>query len=72
MSEITPRLVYYDANIWIALMLGNTDQFFPQARLLIDNVRSGKNIAVVSDLVILETIQVLRRRITENSQYVRS
>ena len=54
MSEITPRLVYYDANIWIAWMRGSTDKLFSQARLLIDNVLSGKNIAVVSYLVILE------------------
>lgn len=72
MSEITPGLVYYDANIWIAWMRGSTDKLFSQARLLIDNVLSGKNIAVVSYLVILETIHVLRRKIAENSQYVGS
>ena len=72
MSETTPRLVYYDTNIWIAWMRGSTDKLFPQARLLIDNVLSGKNTAVVSYLVILETIHVLRRKIAENSQYVGS
>ena len=73
MSEtVVPRLVYYDTNIWIAWMRGNTDKLFPQAQLLIDNVLSGKNIAVVSYLVILETIHVLRRKITENSPYVGS
>ena len=72
MSETTPRLVYYDTNIWIAWMRGSTDKLFPQALLLIDNVLSGKNIAVVSYGVILETIHVLRRKITENSQYVGS
>ena len=72
MSETAPRRVYYDTNIWVAWMLGSTDEFFPKARLLIDNVCSGKNIAIVSNLVILETIHVLRRKITENSQYVGS
>ena len=53
-------------------MRGSTDKLFPQAQLLIDNVLSGKNIAAVSYLVILETIHVLRRKITENSRYVGS
>lgn len=49
-------------------MRGESDRLFPQAQMLIDLVMSGKNVAIVSDLILLETIDVPRKRIAKNSQ----
>ena len=50
-------------------MRGDSDMFFPQAKILIDKVASGKNVVVVPHIVILETIHTLRRKIAENSKF---
>lgn len=62
------NLVYYDTNIWVAWMRGRSDKFFPQSQALVDRIISGKNVAIVSNLILLETIDVLRKRIVKNSQ----
>ena len=69
LSEMSNDLVYYDTNIWIAWMRGKSDKFFPQAKKLVDEVLSGKKIAVMSQLVLLETIHALRQKIAQNSPY---
>lgn len=63
MSEATDgRLVYYDANIWVAYMQGSVDKYYHTAKTLIDDVEDGKRIAIVPHLVILETVFVIRKR----------
>ena len=51
-------------------MLGQSDKFFPQAKILIEKLIQGEKIAVVSHLVLLETIHVLRGKIAENNDFV--
>ena len=50
-------------------MRGSSDKFFRQAKELITKVLSGEKVAVVPQLVLLETIHALRQKITENSTY---
>lgn len=69
MRTTTDNLVYYDTNIWAAWILGESDLFSTQAQTLIEGVTSGKNVAAVSDLVLLETIHVIRKKVARNSQY---
>ena len=53
-------------------MRGNSDKFFLQAQKLINKVLAGEKVAVVSQLVLLETIHALRQKIAENSPHAGS
>lgn len=68
MSENTDSTVaYFDANVWVAYMLDASDRNFLFANKLIDEINNGSYIVYVSDLVLLETISSLRRKIAEKS-----
>lgn len=68
MSENTDSTVaYFDANVWVAYMLDASDRNFLFANKLIDEINNGAYIVYVSDLVLLETISSLRRKIAEKS-----
>lgn len=69
---MTKNLVYYDTNIWVAWMVGESDKFYPQAKELIDRITSGRNVAVVPDLILLEGIHAIRKRVTTTSPYTGS
>jgi len=61
--------VYYDTNVWIGYMLGEQDDYFPLCKPLIDNLESGKKVAVVSYAVILEVIDTMRRKIPKRMEF---
>lgn len=65
----TENLAYYDANVWAAWMLGKSDPFFSQAKVLINRITSGETTVVVSNLILLEVIHVIRKRTAEYSKY---
>lgn len=64
----TNDLVYYDTNIWVAYMLGEKDRLHSKSEELITNIEKRYKIAIVSHLVLMETIHVLRTRIVQKSQ----
>ena len=64
MSSVEKR-VYYDSNVWIAYIMGNGDHFYSVCEPLIEDVRQGRCTCVVSNLIMLESINVIRKRITE-------
>ncbi|MCW4049204.1 MAG: hypothetical protein NWE89_05645 [Candidatus Bathyarchaeota archaeon] len=61
-----PHLAYLDAGIWISYGLGKNDLFYKDSKNLLEN-RLGKEglIGIVSILSILESIDAIRRRVTE-------
>ena len=61
------KFAYYDANIWIAHMLGSADLFYCVCKPLIDDIENGRKIVLVTHLVIMETIYALRRRLVEKN-----
>ena len=69
LSEMADDLVYYDTNIWVAWMRGDSDLLFPKARMLIQDIRSGKSVAIFTTLLLMETIHVLRAKIAANTSY---
>ena len=50
-------------------MLGDRDEYYAMCKPLIDRVKNGEKVAVVSYLVILEAIHVLRRRTIAKSEF---
>lgn len=57
--------VYYDTNIWVAYMLGEKYRSHHLCKPMIDAVEQEQIIVVVSDLISLELIHVIRRRVFE-------
>ena len=55
---------YFDANVWVAYIRNESDLNYTFANNLIDKVYKGKKVVYVSDLVVLETISALRRKIS--------
>ncbi len=62
------KLVYYDTCIWVAWAI-ESDEHHSTARKLIGELVPNKEIAIVPDLVILETTHVLRRKIMQGIQF---
>ena len=50
-------------------MRGSSDSLFPKSQELIDNILSGKKLALVPPLILLETIHALRAKIAQTSTY---
>jgi len=50
-------------------MLGDRDYYYARSKSLIDDVEAGRKTAVVSYLVMMETIHVLRKVVVEQSRY---
>jgi len=50
-------------------MLGKNDDYYPVCKPLIENIETKSKIAVVSYLVLLESIHVLRHKITKNLEF---
>ncbi len=50
-------------------MLCPDDKFYKSSKKLIDDVTSGKKVAIVSYIVILETIHVLREKMTKGHKF---
>ena len=65
MSETTRSdgTAYFDTNIWVGFVLSKKDHNFVFANRLVNEMRNGKYCVYVSDLVLLETISSLRRKI---------
>lgn len=66
MSGITHsgNAAYFDANVWVAYMRDKSDLNYPFANMLINKMCKGEYFVYVSDLVMLETISALRRKIS--------
>lgn len=60
-------LVYVDASVWLSYVLrdGNAEK----AKQALDRFDQGSHKAIVSTLVILEILDVLRKRVTEKESY---
>lgn len=54
--------VYYDTGIWVSYIVGPSDRYFADCKPLIDDVRRGDRIAVVSHPLIMETQYALRKK----------
>ncbi len=59
-------LVYYDTNVWVAYALGSQDHFYSVCKPLITDIENGRKTAVVSYLILMETIHVLRTKIAKS------
>ncbi len=66
----TNRLVYYDTNIWVGYMLGSKDRHYVRCKALVENIKNGKKVAIVSYLVMMETIHVLRERVVARGGFI--
>ena len=68
LSETTrDDLVYYDTAIWAGYFLGERDLHYQESKSLIELVEAGKKRAIVSYLLIMETMYTIRRRKVERS-----
>jgi hypothetical protein len=64
-------LAYIESGIWIAIGIGNNDIFYASSKTFInDNIETNKIKGVVSLLSLLEAIQVIRTRITSNTEKI--
>lgn len=61
-------MVYFDSSIWLSYLLGDRHQ--AKAAKLMERIDKGGDIALVSTLVMLEILEVIRKRITEAENYV--
>lgn len=61
-------LVYYDTVMWAAYFLGERDDRYEAAKRLVKLVNDGEKRAIVSYLLIVETIYTIRKRIVLRSK----
>ncbi len=66
MSRIS--LVYFDSSVWLSYLL--QDKQHLKAERSLKRIEQGNDIALISSLILLEIIEVFRKRITENEAYV--
>lgn len=59
--------VYFDSSIWISYLL--KDRHYDNAKSLFYAVENDKYTVIVSTLVLLEVIEVMRKRITQKERY---
>ena len=69
MSETTDDVAYFDTGVWIALLLGKKDPHYEFAYECITRLQERKHRAFVSDLVLLEAIDALRRIIPRYAKH---
>jgi len=63
---ISPK-AYMDAGVLVAFGLGHDDLHYPKAKQVIDEIMQGKYRGVVSVLSLLETMDVIRKRLVSNT-----
>ena len=63
------KLVYLDTAIWASYIIGQTDRHFPFSSSIIEKMERGEFQVILSKLVIMETIDVIRKRITQYERY---
>lgn len=61
--------MYYDTNVWVSYIIGKNDDYYPVCKPLIDDIEIGNKVAVISHMVLLETIHAIRRKIPENIKF---
>ena len=61
--------VVYDTNVWVSCMLGEEDRFYHSCKPLIEDIEQDRCVAVVSYLIIMESIYAIRRRLTERFRW---
>lgn len=60
-------LVYFDSSVWLSYLL--QDKHHSKAEKSLKRIEEGNDTALVSTLVLLEIIEVIRKRIPENEVY---
>jgi predicted nucleic acid-binding protein len=64
------RRVYFDSSLWISYILQeNLDNRAQRVQQLIDQIKEDDEVILVSHLVLLEVLEVIRKRITQMEQY---
>lgn len=66
MSRIS--LIYFDSSIWLSYLL--QDRHYLDAEKSLKRVEEGDDKALISTLIMLEIIEVIRKRMTENENYI--
>ena len=65
----TTKLVYLDTAIWASYIIGKSDYHYGFASVIIDKMEKGEYQVILSKLAMMETIDVIRKRITQNEKY---
>ena len=60
-------LIYFDSSVWLSYLL--QDRHYSKADKSLRRIEQGNDTALVSTLVLLEIIEVIRKRIVENEVY---
>ena len=58
---------YLDAGVLVAYGLGSVDYHYPKAKQVIDEIRKGRYRGVISVLSLLETMDVIRKRLVSQT-----
>ena len=69
-TDFDVKRVYYDSNVWISYIMGNNDHFYSVCKPMIDAVEAGRCVAIVPNLIIMESINVIRKRMTKKQPVV--
>lgn len=64
-TDFDGKRVYYDSNVSISYIMGNNDHFYSVCKPMIDDVEAGRCVAIIPNLIIMESINVIRKRMTE-------
>lgn len=65
----TTKLVYLDTAIWASYIIGSSDHHFGFASVVIEKMEKGEYQVILSKLAMMETIDVIRKRVTQNEKY---
>lgn len=64
------RRVYFDSSLWVSYILQEKHKNrAQQVQQLIDQIKKDDEVILVSHLVLLEVLEVIRKRITETEPY---
>ena len=65
---MTPTYAYFDSSIIISYLLGSKDRFYNQVKYIFEKkIKNKEMIGLISKLTLLETIDVIKRRIVERT-----
>lgn len=71
MQSSKAEKIYIDSSVWFSYITkGNYDKDFTTARDIINDIVSSNKTAVISGLVILEVINIIRKRIAEREPFI--
>lgn len=61
--------IYFDTSVFIRYFIGDPDIVNSQVDTQIERFNSGRDVAVVSYLVLLEVVEVIRKRVIQREQF---